>query len=104
MEIARIPRDRPNPRREVFYALGDDVQYAVLALKLTADEHQIRLQNLLPKRIEDSRPHDDIVDAGLVFQRGEDDSPRGLRVLQMSDQSTYANDAAARDAVQILAT
>ena len=84
-----------HPVRVVFDPLGDDVNHAFLTLQLSAHDHQIRLQDLVSIGLEHPRPEDDVVDAGFVFERSEDHAVRGLRMLQMSDQSADAHPGAA---------
>ena len=43
--------------------------------------------------VENARPEDDVVDAGFVLERSEDDAIGGLRMLQMSHQSADAHHA-----------
>ena len=84
VEIARVSRDFTNPARHIFDVIGDNMQDSILVLQFASNEHQICLQDFVPKGFENARPNDDVVNPGLVFERTEDDALRGLRMLQVS--------------------
>src|SRR5690606_30875752 len=86
LKVARLARKRTRHAGLILRPGGHHVHDRVHALQLAGYDHEVGLQDALPVQLEDRRPEDDVVDAGLVLQRGEDHAVGGLRMLQVSDQ------------------
>src|SRR5262245_14874039 len=91
MKIARVSGQSADPLRKVIDARSNDVDDIRFALQLTAHDHEIGLQDALAIGGKHLRPEDDVVDPRFIFERSEDHTLRGLRMLQVSDESTYAD-------------
>ena len=81
-------------RREIVEPFGDDMDDALLVLQLTGDADQPRAEHDRAKGLECLRPDDGVGDAGLVFQRHEDDAVGAARPLADEDDAGNGDSAA----------
>ena len=67
--------------------LRDDMDDALLRLQLSEHPEQPRAEHDSAEALEDLRPDDDVGDARLVLERGEDHARCGARALADKDEA-----------------